>query len=237
MDIDKQNRTYHEAQDNMEFLPQYYAWTYGVVLPFIKGKVIELGCGSGLGIPHYIKQVEQILAIDHNSQCLEKISNTLPYPKVMPIKEDLIGDWENLKGQSADTILIMDALEHFKDDQNFLLKARSHLSGNGKIIIKVPAGPQLYSSIDRASGHYRRYDKKLIKSLSKATNMKIEKMFNLNAIGRLAYRFKNKENKNFSKTFSPSKLKLINLSIPLIRLFDYTGLPGLSIICILSVND
>jgi hypothetical protein len=55
-------------------------------------------------------------------------------------------------------VLMMDVLEHVADDRAFLNTiVRSHLMDDGRLLISVPAWPQLFSSHDRALSHYRRY--------------------------------------------------------------------------------
>jgi len=68
---------------------------------------------------------------------------------------------------SYDAIGLFDVLEHQKDDVQFLRHAYKLLKFNGLIFLTVPAGPWLWSDIDRLSGHVRRYTKKdLLKKLN-----------------------------------------------------------------------
>ena len=103
------------------------------------------------------------------------------------------------------------------------------------MLIKVPANRSLYSPMDEASGHYRRYDREDFKKLADKARLKIERISPVNRAGALAYRFKNKQSTNFSKSFSPTQLKLINTLLPMVRLFDkIPGLPGLSLVAVLK---
>ena len=167
MDLLAKNRTYHEAQSSMELLPNYYKWTYGKFRRYITGDVVELGCGSGTGIRCYLERAHHVYAVDHNDELLMRISQSFDTSKVTPIKADLMDDWHELKGIEADIVILMDVLEHFRDDEDFLQKAAALLKPGGKIAIKVPAQSALYSSIDEASGHFRRYDPEDLRRLAR----------------------------------------------------------------------
>lgn len=235
MDIKRANRTYHEAQSSMELLPNYYLWTYGKFSQFINGIVVELGCGAGIGIASYFRKAERVYAVDHDTRLLRRVAERFPSSTVTPIAADLIGEWSELVGIEADVVIIMDVLEHFEDDFAFMRKAAALLKPSGRLIVKVPAQRRLYSEIDRASGHYRRYDSADIRRLARDVGLSITFVRSMNPIGGLVYRLKNKARSNFSKTFSPLQLKVINAAIPLISMVDLIpALPGLSLIALME---
>lgn len=234
MGISSNNRTYHIAQNSMELLPAYYKWVYSKFIKHIQGATVELGCGAGLGIGTYLNQASCVYAVDHNEELLKRIKDTYGSCKVIPLKADLIAEWDFLPEGQADTVIMLDVVEHFRNDIQLIKKAASLLSPNGKLLIKVPAQPSLYSSIDEASGHYRRYDKKSLEKLAFHAGLNIETIDNNNVVGALAYRFKSKNQVNFSRTFSRRQLKIINFTIPVIQLFDVLPFAGLSLMCVMS---
>ena len=223
------NRTYHEAQSQMELLPGYYSWTYGAFRPYLKGHVVELGSGSGLGISTYIDATDRVTAIDYNQVLLDRLAEQVQSDKLVTLCADLTGDWQALAGLEADTVVMMDVLEHFADDKAFLEGAAGLLKPGGQLAVKVPAGKRLYSDIDEASGHYRRYDRTDLEKLAWNAGLAVTFVKPINRLGAVAYRMKRGSGTNFSKSFSPGQLKMINAALPLIRLVDLVpGLPGLS---------
>ncbi|MEO5897312.1 MAG: class I SAM-dependent methyltransferase [Vicinamibacterales bacterium] len=56
-----------------------------------------------------------------------------------------------------DLIGMFDVLEHIDDDRRTLEAVRSRLSPGGVLILTVPADPRLWSAVDVAAGHCRRY--------------------------------------------------------------------------------
>ena len=53
----------------------------------------------------------------------------------------------------------------------------------------------------------------------------------MNPAGAWSYRFKKEKKTNFSRTFSPGKLRVVNTLMPVLALLDHVpGLKGLSLI-------
>lgn len=230
--LEENNNLYHEAQSNMEFLPNYYAWSYKKITQLAKGTVIELGCGSGLGISNYIDRVDHVYAVDFNQVLLDRVADRFSdASKVTPIQADLTGAWQELDGLSADTVIMMDMLEHFEDEDLIFGNMVRLLKPGGIVAIKVPAQSKLYSPMDEASGHYRRYDGSDLKSLAQRYNLSSLFIHHMNPLGGVAYRFKNKRSTNLSHTFSRQQLNIINNLMPVIEMFDVIpGVPGLSLV-------
>jgi SAM-dependent methyltransferase len=235
MDLKRQNRTYHEAQSSMELLPNYYFWTYGKFKKYIRGNVIELGCGAGIGIATYIDNAKMVYAVDHDDELLRRVDSRFTDRNVRTVATDLMGDWKELTEMDADVVIMMDVVEHFEDDLSFLRRAAELLGTTGYLIVKVPAQRRLYSEMDRASGHYRRYDAVDLERLADSSGLVVRALKLINPLGGLIYRFRNKERTNLSRTFSPLQLKLINVAIPFLSVLDLIPtLPGLSIMALLE---
>lgn len=230
--FDESNASYVGAQSKMALLPNYYRWTYSALLPYMTGKVVELAVGAGFGIGTYIDKVSKVIAVDHDPNLLAMLKTR--HPEVDTISVDLLGDWTDLEGK-ADAIVMMDVIEHFEDDVEFMKKVYSKLKPGGHALIKVPAQQSLYSEIDVASGHYRRYEPAMLQTLAQASGFETKLIKSINFLGAMAYKRKRKRQTNFSKTFNSSQLKAINRIIPAIALVDRM-LPGtgLSLLAVLK---
>ena len=232
------NRLYHEAQSRMRLLPNYYRWIIGRALPYIRGDVLELGVGAGIQVPFYRKKATSILGVDYNEELLSLFVEHHGGQNVAAQKCDLRGDWRELGDKRFDTILAMDVVEHFEDDAVFVEKAVRLLKPQGKFIMKVPAQSSLFSSVDEASGHYRRYDPDDIERLSKALNVVVVESSYMNPFGAWLYRRKKGAKTNFSKTIAPWKLRLGNLGIPFLRVLDsFQFLKGLSYVVVFERRE
>lgn len=228
---EQSNLAYDAAQDRMSLLPNYYAWIASHFRDHVRGTVLELGCGAGLVMRNYIERAERVIGVDINDALLARLAKSYPSDKVRTVSVDLRGDWPELAGVNADVIIALDVLEHFEDDAAFIEKLKRHLSPNGTVVLKVPAQSRLYSEMDKASGHFRRYDDETLRALMDSAGFKALALRHMNPAGAWGYRFKNKKPTNYSKTFSPGKLKAVNALMPLLALLDRVpGLKGLSLI-------
>lgn len=228
-ELESQNRTYHRAQDHMELLPNYYRWTYRGFLGYLRGDVVELGCGAGMGIATYVDRVSKVYAVDYNDELMRRVAQRFPSDKVVPLREDLTGSWDQLDGVEADAVIMMDVLEHFADDRSVVEKAWTLLKPEGHLLVKVPARSAMFSNMDRASGHFRRYDAETLQALMKTEGFESVRLREINPIGAVVYRFRSNARTNFSRTFSAEQLRVINALLPLLRWFDGLPIGGLSV--------
>lgn len=221
--LTQNNSSYSEAQSQMALLPNYYRWTYGAFRPFLRGRVVELAAGAGLGLPAYSHQVSEVLAVDHDAELLSVLKRN--HPTVRVVQVDLLGDWSALSGLEADAAVMMDVLEHFEDPSAFAAKAGAVLKSGGMALVKVPAQQRLYCEADVASGHYKRYDGPDLVALMEGAGFRTVMMRSINVLGALAYSRRGNRKTNFSKTFSRGQLRAINSIIPIIAAVDRV-MPG-----------
>lgn len=225
------NKNYVEPQDRMALLPNYYAWIVGHFLPDVTGTVVDLGAGAGHQIAHYLPSADKVIAVDFNKDLFDRTGVLSATGKLSWVELDLRGAWAPLAQMQASTVIALDVLEHFEDDAEFVSKVSQILRVGGKFIVKVPADPGLYSDVDRASGHFRRYGHAQIKALIEAGGFRTVRLNYMNPLGALAYRLKRRKSTNFSRTFSLESLKLINWVLPYLRPLDRLQfLGGLSLI-------
>lgn len=236
-DLDRSNLVYHEAQDRMALLPNYYGWIADRFKDSVRGTVLELGCGAGMVLGHYLPRCDKVVAVDVNGELLEKLAARFPAGKVEGRQADLRGDWHELADVKADVAVALDVVEHFEDDDAFVEKLKARLKPGGTAVIKVPAQSKLYGEMDKASGHWRRYDAADLRALFERHGFAVRALRPMNPVGAWGYRLRKDRKTNYSKTFSPAKLKLVNAAIPVLALFDLVpGLDGLSLVGIFDLR-
>ena len=77
-----------------------------------------------------------------------------------------------LPGHRYDLVLLLDVLEHVREDGKFLEEiADRYLSNAGHLIITAPAFRFLYSRHDEFLSHFRRYTRKELTSLVQDANL------------------------------------------------------------------
>lgn len=100
---------------------------------------------------------------------------TASYRFVEPI-EFLVAELESRFGSEANAndaagyggsryVLLLDVLEHQQDDTAFLQELAAKMDSGSTLILTVPALQRLWSQWDVALGHFRRYNKQMLREL------------------------------------------------------------------------
>jgi SAM-dependent methyltransferase len=121
-----------------------------------KSNILDLGAGSGVNL----NMLEKYGLVDIHEQ--NKYARTAIKKKYKCIRN--LYSTLKIKKNFYDLILIADVLEHVKNPKILLNDLKKFLKKDGYILITVPAYQFLFSKKDEALGHYRRYNKKHLKS-------------------------------------------------------------------------
>jgi SAM-dependent methyltransferase len=118
-------------------------------------EVLEVGCGNG----KMLKVLEQVclrgkvMGSDLFAEGLQFARQRVACPLVSANVYDLpFADRFDLVG-------MFDVLEHLPDDARALACLGRILRPGGRLVLTVPAHQELWSYVDVASGHYRRYSR------------------------------------------------------------------------------
>ncbi len=85
-----------------------------------------------------------------------------------------LNDIEQLP-EPVDAVMLMDVIEHIRDDGAFLKKILSKSSPDALVVITVPAFQRLFSNHDVFLKHYRRYNKKQLLNVLRNNNLRVER--------------------------------------------------------------
>jgi hypothetical protein len=138
----------------------------GVIRPFIHGKVVEAGAGIGSNITFLDNgSAEKWLLLEPDKQLSSVLNHLKSEGKLPPNCDIQTGTIGDLTG-TFDTIIYIDVLEHIQNDKEELNKAAGLVNPGGNIIVLSPAFQHLFSPFDKAIGHYRRYNKKMMENIT-----------------------------------------------------------------------
>lgn len=132
---------------------------YEVVEPYVKGNVLEIGCGEGYGIDMLVKNSDQLTVVDKSNITTKNIANK--YSSVNVIKST-IPPISNLEDNSFDTIISFQVIEHIKEEEQFISEIYRLLKKGGKAYISTP---NKVKTIVRNPWHYREYTFKELNNL------------------------------------------------------------------------
>lgn len=155
--------------------------------PFLGQHVLEPGAGIGAtakALNH--RSYGRWLGLEPDAAMSRAVEAAIANGSLSANHVIVCGTSKDLKGQDLfDTILYIDVLEHIDDDGAELSRVAQHLMPGGHIIIVSPAHNFLYTPFDQKIGHFRRYDRAMLKAIL-PRGLTIERMRYLDSVGLLA---------------------------------------------------
>lgn len=129
---------------------------------------LEIGCGTGIVLVLLEKLGFLVTGLDIHREGLQlarkRTKARLLCADVYKLKEK----------KKYENVGLFDVIEHVDNDALFLTTCRNMLMDRGRVIITVPADMRLWSRMDEASGHKRRYTKRDLINLLQKSGFKVE---------------------------------------------------------------
>lgn len=157
------------------------------IRPFITGDVIEVGAGIGSNTPFLDPGGnERWVCLEPDSLLIAQLTKNLKQTTGHRRYETLCGTLKTLDAdQRFHTIIYIDVLEHIENDREELNIAACRLRPGGRIIVLSPAHQWLSTPFDAAIGHFRRYNRPMLRSIS-PTGLRLERAIYLDSAGLAA---------------------------------------------------
>tara|TARA_Y100000310_G_C20688153_1_gene820447 strand:+ start:2415 stop:3125 length:711 start_codon:yes stop_codon:yes gene_type:complete len=178
-------------------------WVKYIILQikdYLKDNILEVGAGYGSFTKSYMNNFKDILLLDSDKKNIKSLIKKFDENKNIKVLKSEVKDLE----QNFNTIIYFNVLEHIETDILEIENSIQKLNIGGHLIILVPAHQKLYSKLDRAVGHYRRYDINFFKK-NIFKGAQIVELKYLDIFGYLLY-FLNKF--FFKEETFPTKLKI-----------------------------
>ena len=178
-------------------------WVKYIILQikdYLKDNILEVGAGYGSFTKSYINNFKDILLLDSDKNNIKSLIKKFNENKNIKVLKSEVRDLK----QNFNTIIYFNVLEHIEADILEIENSIQKLNIGGHLIILVPAHQKLYSKLDRAVGHYRRYDINFFKK-NIFKNARIVELKYLDIFGYFLY-FLNKF--FFKEETFPTKLKI-----------------------------
>lgn len=176
--------------DIFEQATNWKSYWSGLIQPHMGKCILEVGAGIGATSTLFCNSIyERWVSLEPDKVLCKKIWDKMQLGNISNVTDIKNCEITHLsKNELFDTILYIDVLEHIDNDINELQVASNHLHNGGKIIIISPAHNFLYSPFDKKIGHYRRYNKFLIKQIT-PPELEIIEFKYLDSVGLLASLF------------------------------------------------
>lgn len=139
--------------------------------PYLVGDVLEVGAGLGTNTVLLRPRASgQWTCLEPDRQLIADLKAALARQQLESSCRVLEGTVSHLPpGETFDTILYVDVLEHIPDDRAELARATERLRPGGRIVVLSPAHQWLYSEFDKSIGHCRRYSRRTLLSVTPET--------------------------------------------------------------------
>ena len=197
------------------------AYYKDIITKYIGDEVLEVGAGIG-STTKLLCRNNQIRWV-----CLEpdpKLANSLQslisngfIPKYC---EKKVGTLLDISHQETfDTIIYIDVLEHIKDDRFEIENVYIYLKEGGVLVVLAPAHQWLFTPFDEAIGHYRRYNKRMLKAIITSEKFKCISLRYLDCVGLIA----SLGNRLLLKSKMPNKQQILlwdKVMVPISKIVD-----------------
>jgi SAM-dependent methyltransferase len=217
--------------------PRFNAWMADVVRPFCGRRVLEIGSGTG-NLTRRLIPRDTYVASDVNPlylATLRGLTADRPYLDVTLTDVTKGESFPRIEG-GFDTVVCLNVVEHVDDDVEALGNIRSVLAPDGRAIVLVPQGPEIFGTLDEVLGHRRRYTRATLVKLASSAGFEVEQVVEFNRVGRPAWWINGMVLRR--RDFGLFQILMLNLLTPIFRVID-RALPfdALSLIAILRLKS
>ena len=175
--------------DAMAHAQNYFQWIISRWRPYLRGRVVEVGAGTGNFSRHLLAEaIDELLLIEPAGNLFQRLSGRFAHDPRVAVKRGHLHDHlPELRGAPVNAAVTVNVLEHIKDDVAVLRGLRQATQAGGTVLILVPALPVLYGPADENFGHVRRYTKRELAEKLRVAGLSILDLRYFNFIGAFAW--------------------------------------------------
>ncbi|MFO1058625.1 MAG: class I SAM-dependent methyltransferase [Dongiaceae bacterium] len=179
----------HDSYASMAAADNYNAFLHGLVAAAIgeAHRVLDVGAADGRFALPLLRQGREVHCVEIDPAFCRALAQA-----GLPVSPDLA----TLPDGSFEAAYALNVLEHVADDAGMLAQLHAKLRPGGRLLIYVPAFQLLYSPLDLAVGHLRRYRRRDLEPLLHRAGFAVERLRYVDSLGfaaALAYRLLNRD--------------------------------------------
>jgi ubiquinone/menaquinone biosynthesis C-methylase UbiE len=141
---------------------------YVVAREYVKGNVLEVGCGEGRGVGSLISQAASFTAVDKIKPVIEDLQKKYPQGRFISMN---IPPLTGLDDNTYDSIVSFQVIEHIEDDFLFLKEIQRVLRPGGVALLTTPNRKM---SLSRNPWHVREYLAEELTELAKKVFTRVD---------------------------------------------------------------
>jgi glycosyltransferase involved in cell wall biosynthesis len=195
-------------------------WLVKRIRRFVGKRVLEGGCGIG-NLSEFFLDRDRLLCLDNDRLYTEMIGRHYGHLANVSVHDaDLqqLKHYPDICEARPDTVICINVLEHIEKDEETLRGFYDVLPPGGHAIILVPAHPALYTEVDRALGHHRRYTRDELETKMQAAGFELAHFEGFNRLGSLGWYVSGKW--LGKTTLSPGQMKWYDRLVPIAKLIE-----------------
>ena len=212
--------------------PQISRWALEQFDGAIGDRVLEAGSGTG-NVTSLLLDRERLIAVDSDVAFVRRLEQRYGHLENFSAA---VGDLEDpdlyikFENEGLDTVVCINVLEHLDAPEVAVSGFHRLLKTGGNALILVPAHPGLYSAMDKAVEHRRRYEAQELRSLLEGAGFTVDGPWQFNRLGRAGWSLNRWMGR---QSISRTQVTAFRLMLPLARVLEHVdGLPGLSWVAI-----
>ncbi len=212
---------------------KYNRWLLEQVAPYMGRRVLEAGSGIG-NLSSLLLNHDRLVLVDYEEIYVDKLRQRYGARANVRVEQaDLTNpdDYERWQDERLDTIVCSNVLEHLEPDVDVLRSFERTLVPGGHCILVVPAGPWLYTPLDRELGHYRRYTQGDLAAKLAAAGFEVVYSRTVSRLGTIGWAVSGHLLRR--RHLSARQMIWYDRLLPLAKLLDYVlPVPGMSLIMV-----
>lgn len=174
----------------------YFRWIVSEIEPYLGTHILDIGSGYGIHLEYILPHHPHITSIDLSFESVQALRQKFQADSSFEARQADFEQESNLEwlvNSRFNTIICLNVLEHLQDDISALKRMHEILwQQKGIALLMVPAHPWLYGSMDRQSGHFRRYTSTSLGSKLQQADFEVLQLYHFNTFGVLPWFINNR---------------------------------------------
>jgi SAM-dependent methyltransferase len=171
----------------------YHAWVHSWAAPYLTGRILDIGSGTGNHLQELADR--ELVSLDIDPDVIAELQQRYAHRTSWRFVQTDICETESVEAlglRSFDTVFSSNVLEHIPDDRLALRNAVRLLREGGRVVLLLPAHAALHGSMDRLAGHFRRYDRASVTALFEQAGVRPIRLRYVNLLGAVGWFINNR---------------------------------------------
>lgn len=134
---------------------------YVVAEDYVRGDILEIGCGEGRGVATLLERARSFTAVDKIKEAIDELQKKFPSGKFLSMN---LPPLTSLQDNTFDFVVSFQVIEHIENDSLYLQEIHRVLRPGGTALITTPNRKM---SLSRNPWHIREYLPQELSSLAK----------------------------------------------------------------------